>query len=72
MEHITETKARSLVKSLVWRTVAIINGFVTAFIFLFDVEKSIKISIVANLVGFILYYMHERLWDRIKWGRGYR
>ena len=69
MEKMTETKLRSLVKGLAWRTVAVLNVFLTAMIFLFDVEKSIKISLVANFFGFVIYYIHERVWNKIPWGR---
>ncbi|MBI2449302.1 DUF2061 domain-containing protein [Candidatus Pacearchaeota archaeon] len=64
-----ETKYRSLLKSIVWRILSVINGFIVAFIFLNEFYQSLKISIIANITGFVLYYFHERFWNSIKWGK---
>ena len=64
-----ETKVRSVTKGIVWRILATLNGFLVALIFLQDIKESLKISIVANVTGFVLYYIHERIWNLIKWQR---
>ncbi len=64
-----ETKRRSLLKSIVWRIIATINGILGALLFTGNIEQSIKIGVFANITGFILYYFHERVWNRIKWGK---
>jgi uncharacterized membrane protein len=28
-----------------------------------------SLSVVSNLINFILYYFHERLWLKVKWGK---
>ena len=61
-----ETKTRSLIKSISWRFLAVLNGWIVAFLFLSDTSKSFKISLVANFVGFVLYYIHERVWNFMK------
>lgn len=63
-----ETKKRSFVKSIVWRLIAIINGTLVAFIFTHNVFQSFSIGIVGNLSGFVLYYIHERFWNKTKYG----
>jgi len=64
-----ETKGRSIAKSVVWRLAATINGFLVAFIFLHELSQSVKIAVVANVTGFILYYLHERFWNYVNWGK---
>lgn len=64
-----ETKTRSVVKSIIWRVLATINGFVVAFIYLGEIKQSMKIAIVANITGLILYFLHERWWNIVGWGR---
>ncbi len=62
-----ESKKRSFVKSLIWRIIATINGIVGTYFFIDNISQSIKIGIFANFTGMILYYIHERIWNKIKW-----
>ena len=64
-----ETKLRSLVKSIIWRTVGVLTGITVTYLFIGDVKKSLWIGITGNTVATICYYFHERVWSRIKWGR---
>jgi uncharacterized membrane protein len=64
-----ETKKRSFLKSIIWRIIATINGILGALLFTHNLNQSIKIGIFANITGFILYYFHERFWNKIQWGR---
>jgi uncharacterized membrane protein len=63
-----EKKVRSFTKSVVWRIIAIVNGFLIACFFL-DVSSSLLLSLIANATGFVLYYIHERVWNLINWGK---
>lgn len=64
-----EQKIRSVVKSVSWRLVATLNGFLVAFVLLNDFKQSMKISVIANISGMLLYYFHERIWNNINWKR---
>lgn len=64
-----EQKIRSVVKSVSWRLVATLNGFLIALMILSDFKQSMKISVVANITGMLLYYFHERIWNNINWKR---
>lgn len=63
------TKQRSLAKSLTWRLVAIVSTFVITYGMTRDMGLSASLTIISNIVNFILYYIHERFWLQIKWGR---
>lgn len=63
------TKQRSLAKSLTWRFVAVVSTFVIAYVMTQDVSFATSITVVSNIVNFVLYYIHERFWLQIKWGR---
>ena len=63
------TKQRSFIKSLTWRAIALISGFVITYAVIRDVAVATELTIIVNLVNFILYYAHERLWLKTKWGR---
>lgn len=63
------TKQRSFAKSLTWRLIAVVSSFVVAYALTKDISFSINITIVSNVVNFILYYLHERIWLKFRWGR---
>lgn len=63
-----ETKFRSLIKSIIWRIMATINGFIITYLFTNKFGESLIISITANITGLILYYFHERFWNKIQYG----
>ena len=63
------SKKRSLAKSFTWRIVAILVSFVVAFVMTGSVVLAASFSFLANLINFILYYVHERVWLKINWGK---
>lgn len=64
---VVETKTRSIVKTIAWRVVATLNSFLV--LIGFPNHAAIISALIMNLTGFIIYYLYERLWTKIKWGR---
>lgn len=65
----TASKTRSLAKSLTWRVVAIVVTFATIYVLTGEVETATVGTVFANTVNFVLYYLHERVWLKISWGK---
>lgn len=59
-----------MVKSLTWRIFGII---LLAVITYFTTGGSLKemtiITVLFHGIRFVLYYYHERLWEKVRWGR---
>lgn len=64
-----ETKRRSIVKSLSWRLVAAIITTTIAFLMTGQIEFAAKIGLADTAVKLLVYFGHERLWNRIPYGR---
>ena len=64
-----ESRKRSLIKSLVWRVVATTVTMLVSFIWLGEWTSAIVLAITANAIKSVLYYAHERLWNRTNFGR---
>ena len=62
-------KSRSLVKSLTWRVVAILTTFISIYIVTRETQFAWQGTALTNTINFILYYAHERGWNKIGWGR---
>ena len=62
-------KSRSLVKSLTWRVVAMVSGFVTLYALSEDISLATIATLITNGVNFVAYYYHERIWNSVGWGK---
>jgi uncharacterized membrane protein len=62
-----ETRKRSIAKSVTWRIICIIVSILTALLLTGKWDVSVAIGTVYNIITMILYYFHEREWNRIKW-----
>lgn len=63
------TKQRSFAKSLTWRLIAIISTFAIVYAFTGDISLATSLTVVSNIINFVLYYFHERAWLKIDWGK---
>lgn len=61
--------ARSLAKAISWR----FFGNLISFVIIYELTHNGKLALAASgielIVKIILYYYHERVWNKIKWGR---
>ena len=62
------TRKRSLAKTVLWRVICIVVSIVTTFVFIGKWDLAITVGTVYNVITMVLYYFHERFWNRIKWG----
>jgi uncharacterized membrane protein len=64
-----ETHKRSMMKSLTWRIVGVVLLLAIAWSVTHNWKEMTIITIVFHSIRMVLYYVHERLWLRVKWGR---
>ena len=64
-----DTKKRSVVKSIVWRVIGIVLLGVIAYWITGDWKEMSMITVLFHTIRLVLYYYHERLWERISWGK---
>ncbi len=63
-----ETRKRSILKSITWRFICIVVSILTSFVLTGKWDLAVAIGTVYNLITMILYYFHERIWNRVNWG----
>ena len=64
-----DTKARSIVKSVVWRVIGIVLLGYISYLFTHNWEKTTLITLIFHAIRLVMYYYHERIWERVSWGR---
>ena len=65
---IKETRKRTVFKSITWRMVAVINSWVILTM-VQDPHSNFTKALVMNITGFLVFYLFERIWSKIKYGR---
>lgn len=65
----TESNVRSIVKAISWRVTGTVDTFVISFLVTGHLKAAGTIAITEVLTKVLLYYFHERIWNRIKFGK---
>ena len=60
---------RSLIKAVSWRVFGSLDTFVLSMIFTGSAKYAVTIASAEALTKIALYYVHERIWRKVKWGR---
>lgn len=63
-----ETRKRSVVKSFSWRIICVVVSILTSFALIGKWDIAAAIGTLYNVITMVLYYLHERGWNRISWG----
>ena len=67
--ELSESSRRSVAKTISWRVTGSFSTFLISFILLGDFVVAGSIAMVQITVNTVLYFIHERVWNKIKWGR---
>jgi uncharacterized membrane protein len=62
------SRKRHLYKAITWRIVASISTFIISWTLTGNFKAGLTIGGVDFFIKFILYYFHERIWYRSKYG----
>ena len=64
------SKKRSLAKSLTWRVIAVVSTLLIGYAMTGSWAFALSLTLVSNVINFVLYYLHERIWLQVSWGKG--
>jgi uncharacterized membrane protein len=62
------SRKRSIVKAVTYRAFIVCLDFAAIYLFTGKVEVALGFMIVSNVYTTVGYFLHERLWARIRWG----
>ena len=66
---VTEKPYRSIIKAISWRMIGTIDTVFISFIIVGNFKFALSIGGVELFTKMFLYFLHERLWNKIKLGR---
>ena len=64
-----DTNRRSVVKGLSWRVVATSTTTAIVYVFFDRLDLAIAAGMIETVLKVGLYWGHERIWHKIRWGR---
>jgi len=60
---------RTISKTITWRVIATVTTVLTVYLWSGDLSFSLASGLVANAMKTIFYYIHERVWNLMDFGR---
>ena len=63
------SEIRSVLKSLTFRVIVVIADLIVIYLITHRIDTTVSVTIFTNLASTTLYFFHERVWNRIQWGR---
>ena len=60
---------RSVTKAILWRIVSAVVTTSVAYAISGELTLSIAIGSIDGIIKTVLYILHERIWNKIKWGK---
>lgn len=66
---IYETRCRSLVKTVIYRIWVLITTYLMLLITGESLESALTPTLIINAIWMTSFYVYDRIWARISWGR---
>jgi uncharacterized membrane protein len=67
--HFHEHHSRSLVKTITYRVLIIISNGIVVYAATHEWRLTLNVMGISSVVSTIIYFLHERAWNSIHWGK---
>jgi adenylylsulfate kinase len=64
-----ENHSRSLVKTITYRVLIIVSNSIIVYLLTRRVDMTVAFITTTNIARTVLYFLHERAWNRVHWGK---
>ena len=64
-----ESISRSALKAISWRLVGTLDTILIAYFITGTISQALSIGFIEWGTKIVLYFFHERLWNRLQWGK---
>ena len=68
MSGVHRTTKRSLVKAFTYRAIIVVLDVSVIYLLTGRVDIALGFTVISNIYTTVAYFLHERLWNKIKWG----
>ena len=67
--ELSDTNKRSLAKALSWRLTGTIDTFIISWLITGQLLLASSIAFTEVITKVILFWAHERVWNKVSWGK---
>jgi uncharacterized membrane protein len=60
---------RTISKSITWRALITCSNFLIPYFMTGSLGKALAFLTIATFMNIVIYYTHERVWNRVSWGK---
>ena len=64
-----ESPTRTIAKAVSWQLLGLLSMTLIGYLFTGSVAAAGSLAVVTTIIGAVCYVLHERVWNRIAWGR---
>jgi uncharacterized membrane protein len=64
-----DSQPRTISKSVTWRALITVNNFMIPYLTTGSWQTALAFLTVATLLNVVVYYVHERAWNKVSWGK---
>ncbi len=64
-----ETNKRTIAKAFCWQAVGLIVMTIIGYMFTGSASEGGALALTSAAIGLMTYFLHERMWARVRWGR---
>lgn len=64
-----ERWSRSLLKSVSWRIIGTLDTIIISYVITGEISFALSIGGIELVTKMMLYVVHERLWNKVNWGK---
>jgi len=64
-----ETNRRIISKAMTWQTSGIATMTVLSYPHTETLSEALLLALSASATGFVAFLIHEKIWNRVSWGR---
>ena len=66
---LNETNKRSFAKAVSWRITGTLDTFLISWLITGEILLATGIAATEVITKVFLYYFHERMWNKVSWGK---
>ena len=68
-DKVSEKPLRSVVKSVSWRVIGTLDTIIISWLVTGTLQLALSIGFIELVTKMVLYFFHERMWNKITWGK---
>jgi uncharacterized membrane protein len=65
-----DSAKRSILKAIIWQFTGIFTMGLVGYFMTGSIAQGLALALANTAVGVVMYVLYERLWARVRWGRG--